>query len=109
MRTLIWTAAWLGTAFWSLVAWGAWAFFGLVASVVRTTGGGDVPGFPVEPLSVAWLVDWLYGLGGAVFLVVWLVLSASILGIAAIVTGLFFPKRPTLSQPQPPRFPPRAW
>lgn len=89
MRSLIWLAGWFAVAFWSLVSWGAWAFFGLFATVLKTGSGDAVPGFPLDPLSFGGLVDALHGLGGFVFVLVWGSVSAAILAATWVMASFF--------------------
>lgn len=93
MRPLLWTAAWIAVGFWSLLAWGGWAFFGLFASILRGVLGDDVPGFPVEPTSPTRAIDALHGIGGFVLFTVWAAVTLFILGGAWLVSALA-PRRP---------------
>ncbi|MDX2221769.1 MAG: hypothetical protein SFV21_03405 [Rhodospirillaceae bacterium] len=79
MSKLIWAAAWISTAIWSLLCW--LAAFALDAAAGLAAGSGGVlstlvPG--IEPLvrSLAGLADQL---GDAVLVTVWAVVSVAIL------------------------------
>ncbi len=89
MRSLVWFFAWMAVAVWTLVSWGAWAFFDIFARFVR---GPDysVPGFPEETDVFARLIDLIHGLGGMVFFSAWAAATAFILGITWVATRLIF-------------------
>ncbi|MEJ1159589.1 hypothetical protein [Prosthecomicrobium sp. N25] len=109
MRTLLWMIGWFSTAVWSVVAWSAYGVFGLFTGLARSASSGDVPGFPVEPWSGAWLMDVVHGLGWSVFLVVWLGVSATILGTTWLLAAIFTRPKPRAlpaGGPWPPSVPP---
>jgi hypothetical protein len=92
MRKIIWGLGWIGVAVWTAVSLGAYAFLRVFGDVARGAAG-YVPGFPVDPLSPAWLVD--VGANASLFAVTsgWLIGCAVILVPTALVAMFFRRKR----------------
>ncbi len=97
MRNVVWFFGWIGVAVWSLFSWAAWAFFDLFARMVRDSGTDVVSGFPDEPAAIVSLIDFLHGLGGFVFFVVWALVAAALLGVTWLI-GRIFPGKPALAR-----------
>lgn len=99
MSRIVWRAAWVGIAVWSVVAWIAYQvvdLFGTGASSV-----GTVPGFPAEPFTFAWIAARVHSLGLSAVFAGWLVGVAAILGIASLTRRVFGPPpRPSIPQRQ---------
>lgn len=91
MRTLLWVLGWIGVGVWTLFALVGWGALGLFGEVARSASG-QVPGFPVETFSMAWLADMAHRLGGLALLFVWAIGTAMILAVPAIAS-LFFRRR----------------
>ena len=87
MRKIVWRAALVGMAFWSVFAWIAYSLVDIFGSGAASVG--TVPGFPAEPFTFAWIAAKLHGLGLSAVFTGWLIGIAVILGIASLVQRLF--------------------
>ena len=91
MRKLVWIAAWMGVAFWSLFAVATYGLFDLMATAV--TGGARPPAPDTFTTGEPHVFEWLYpfvqiakGLGLSAIGAVWFTVTAMILGAAFLVT-----------------------
>jgi len=92
MRKLVWIAAWIGVAFWSLFAGLTYGLFDLVSGAL--TSGAQPPPSPDafttgEPHVFEWLHPFVQvgrALGLSAIGAVWVAVSAMILGSAFLVT-----------------------
>jgi hypothetical protein len=97
---IVWRAALVGVAVWSVVAFIAYSVVDMVGSGASTYG--TVPGFPAEPFTFAWIAAKAHGLGLSAVAAGWLVGAAMILGGAALFQRFF--GRPTGALPKPRSF-----
>jgi hypothetical protein len=84
---IVWRAALVGVAVWSLVAFIAYSVVDVVGTGASTYG--TVPGFPAEPFTFAWIAAKFHGLGLSAVGAGWLVGTAVILGGAALFQRFF--------------------
>jgi hypothetical protein len=84
---IVWRAALVGVAVWSVVAFVTYSVVDLVGSGASTYG--TVPGFPAEPFTFAWIAAKAHGIGLSAVAAGWLVGTAMILGGAALFQRFF--------------------
>src|SRR3712207_1460127 len=91
MRTVLWVFAWIGVAVWSIFSLVGFGVLGLLGDAAREFSG-HVPGFPDEFFTAPWLAGLMQSIGTFALFIVWVVGTAVILAVPAVI-GLFLPRR----------------
>jgi len=108
VRRLVWIAAWTGVVLWSLFSLAAYGLFDVAGSAL--TGGASPPAPDTFTTGEPAIGEFLYpfvqiakALGLSAIAAVWFVVSATILGVAFLVTRFLPSSRPPLPNGHPDR------